>query len=423
MIDCKHDVYDQLLSHALPHANSSSSKYLNGTNKHQVMRDVTDAIFMAPDQAPVEDIMTVYRDALLSSRIKHKACIHPHDCNERGCILLNYRNVYLCTDTGNIHYCTPSACEFMISSKSGLPCCSLTGVEFQNQYDHQRLKAIDKKGSSDFGDFVGTGPVILTSSISTNAGAGQSRKRIRSMLSSTSESNPIVKTGAATKRKRKRVQSQELPIIKTMINALLIKMPLLEEYKSKLIEWCHHTWVNLVLPSKMFAEHSGAYTLPYHVCVIVYRCQRGISIVPSNRHMIVPCIIQDPKAWPNTRQLADIKMSHSHFVAKIFTRTGHLLIECVSEARVCITEHESKAQRYLNKWYPHLRVCIESEMTYSDPVFKDTLVIKDTLSNLHMEQIKDRLSKLDTTKYSVVHLICNLPFADTSFTLRLFSCA
>lgn len=423
------EAYDELLQAYA--ANSGQSISFNTANaylkrKRTLLDDASDVMHASPNQWPVEDVLTVYRNAILTNRLPrfHRHVVH--ECNEE-CIqhMISYKDVYLCLITGNIHYCTELACTHATTNDQERV-CTLTANRFGSDIDHRQVRVGKDAITGDAGVFIGTGPSILASTISIDKSVTHSLKEIKTILVAPSPSTQHKEPTANNKQKRKRRRriESELPLIQSMTSALMAKMNNLAPHEDMFVSTAHQLWNAMILPSQVYQNNSGAYTLSYHVCVLIYRAQRGLSLFHPDRYSLVPNLTLggqvSKSSWSNMRRLSDVKINNGLFSASTFTNTTHLFTQCVAELRTRVLEAEEKMKVFLIKMagkdvsiYKESQVDVSKVRTQSEKV-----LVWDSVT---IDWLQQRMG-VNWKEIDGFHIRCELNNSELdSFTITVYS--
>ena len=279
--------------------------------------------------------------------------LNTHRCT-RNCEFFSYKYVYICTRTGNIHYCTPVLCDRL--NQDSEYSCELTNIIHGLAVDYGKTRQSEMQyntkgrpggggGVSLDNDKTYMGPAILSTHVGSLARVKEYKKRSYNSSNNNKKSNL---NGSNNKRKN------IVPVITNVITAILDHaMPNLARYKQQLIDACRITWQKIIVPSERYQKQSNSYTLQYHCVIVLYSMFRdGVVLSGTDRYVIAPKILALVKEedFSSTRKLTELQIEFKNkhtFSSTSLTDCEEIFIDCACSIFNRLKEAETKMIDYL----------------------------------------------------------------------------
>lgn len=339
-------------------------------------------------------------------RVIHWSCSHScsicydlqtHRCTA-NCDFYSYKGyIYICTRTGNVHYCTPVLCDRL--NRDNEYSCELTNVihglavdygktrQSEMQY-HTKGRNRSTMASSLDSDKTYMGPAILSTDVGSCATVSDKRQR-------TSNYN---KNNAKKKKSSSVILSNPkdlLQMITTVITTILTQaMPNLLIYKDTLIQTCQVTWNKIILTSEQYQKHPTSYTIQYHCVIIIYSIFRNSVVLSgTDRYIIAPKILAliNEGDFSSTRKLTELQLEFKNkhmFSSTALTNCEGVFLDCALALYNKLKEAEHKMVDYLRTRALHPSIaqktiikveseCSIHEFTLLNPLSKEIITKKE----------------------------------------------
>lgn len=263
-----------------------------------------------------------------------------HKC-ARGCQLYRYKDTWMCYHTGNVHYCTPTTCDYLDNSETHENGCMLTGTIHGVSFDEAKTRQTGWNKTKG-GNNGGTTVIACSSGDGDKDGVSVGRSYLNSM-------NGFAMGETKHKRtvKRKKASTTDLALITSTVKAIVSQaMPGLSSYTGTIIQACHIVWMQVILPSHKYQESPKSYTIPYHCVMVLYALFRdGLVLNAPDCYSVLTPIAINTDLLCSTRKLTEIRIEsnkHKHvFTSPTFTRAEDFFQECALDILHQLTTAES----------------------------------------------------------------------------------